>query len=119
MTLALKAYQHVNAHKSIHREAVQPASVWDCAPVSEDPVPRPAVRTLTRAGRTQSYQNYRSQKTPHDPVSFERRRENGRDTLLGLAVGLVLAVGTVVGINEGSSSHAGGNYETVIAVTAK
>ncbi|WP_155861264.1 hypothetical protein [Corynebacterium doosanense] len=51
--------------------------------------------------------------------SFEQRRENGKVTLLGLAVGAVLVIGTVIGVNEGASSQGPGQFETVTAVTAK
>lgn len=119
MTLTVNTPNHVNSRNLNISRAVPAAAVWDLHP-SRAVAPHDAgVRTLAPADRTHGPLDVEGDTYDVRLRSFEQRRENGKVTLLGLAVGVVLVIGTVVGVNEGAASQGPGEFETVTAVTAK
>lgn len=119
MTLSLHTPSHVTDRNVVRATRVPAAAVWDLG--TERPEGRVAadIRTLTAVDRTR--EQARSVTGSGEPKlrSFEQRRENGKVTLLGLAVGFILVVGTVVGIDDGQGAQTPGQYDTITAVTAK
>lgn len=119
MTLTVNTIHDVNEANRPLSMNVPRASVWDLDAVHATPANSRHVRTLASDHRTNSPYVSASPAPAVRPRSFEQRRESGKVTLLGLAVGAVIVIGTVVGVNEGSSHQGPGQYETVTAVTAK
>lgn len=119
MTLTVNTPNHVNTSNHTFSRTVPPAAVWDLHPSRSLPSPALGVRTLAPVDRTGEPSPVAGGVADVRARSFEQRRENGKVTLLGLAVGAVLVIGTVIGVNEGASSQGPGQFETVTAVTAK